>query len=60
METQRPHRALLPVLAPDARGHPRRTQRIDSEVQAEVAKASAFAVGSPTPDPESADQDVYA
>ena len=33
---------------------------IDSEVQAEVAKASAFAVGSPTPDPESADQDIYA
>jgi TPP-dependent pyruvate/acetoin dehydrogenase alpha subunit len=33
--------------------------QIDSEVQAEVAKASAFALGSPTPNPESADQDVY-
>ncbi len=34
--------------------------QIDSEVQAEVAKASAFAKNSPTPNPESANQDVYA
>jgi pyruvate dehydrogenase E1 component alpha subunit len=34
-------------------------EQIDSEVQAEVAKASSFALGSPTPGPESADQDVY-
>jgi len=34
--------------------------QIDSEVQAEVAKASSFAVGSPPPSPESADQDVFA
>jgi TPP-dependent pyruvate/acetoin dehydrogenase alpha subunit len=34
--------------------------QIDSEVQAEVAKASAFALNSPTPNPESADQDVFA
>lgn len=33
--------------------------QIDSEVQAEVAQASAFALGSPTPGPEIADQDVY-
>jgi pyruvate dehydrogenase E1 component alpha subunit len=33
---------------------------IDSEVQAEAAKASVFATTSPTPAPESADQDVYA
>jgi TPP-dependent pyruvate/acetoin dehydrogenase alpha subunit len=34
--------------------------QIDSEVQAAVAKASAFAQSSPTPGPESADQDVFA
>jgi pyruvate dehydrogenase E1 component alpha subunit len=34
--------------------------QIDSEVHAEVAKASAFAISSPTPSPESADQNVFA
>jgi len=33
---------------------------LDSEVQAEVAKASAFALGSPAPNPEAAIQDVFA
>ncbi len=34
--------------------------QIDSEVQAEVEKASTFAKSSPPPGPEIADQDVYA
>ena len=34
--------------------------QIESEVQAEVTKASAFAMGSPIPSPESAGEDVFA
>jgi pyruvate dehydrogenase E1 component alpha subunit len=35
-------------------------RQIDAEVQAEIAKASAFALGSATPNPESAGEDVFA